>query len=97
MHVLHTLLAYVQRQLTTEGQSRLFDIIRCGDGMRRIGKDNNMKCHHIGWKLFMVEQLRVVTIIGSQLFCSIDASANDLPWHETVDTYPTLVFYPAHR
>jgi hypothetical protein len=27
----------------------------------------------------------------------MDGSANDVGWADTVDAYPALVFYPAHR
>lgn len=30
-------------------------------------------------------------------FVTIDAEKNDLPWQYTVDKYPSIIFYPAHR
>ncbi|XP_064478078.1 thioredoxin domain-containing protein 11-like [Ornithodoros turicata] len=31
------------------------------------------------------------------LFARIDASKNDLPWEFTMERYPTIIFFPAHR
>lgn len=30
-------------------------------------------------------------------FVTVDAEKNDLPWQYTVDKYPSIIFYPAHR
>ena len=30
-------------------------------------------------------------------FITINGEENDLPWQYTVDRYPTIIFFPAHR
>ena len=49
---------------------------------------------------FMIRLTVLVTFLiacNARLYCRINADVNDLPWEFTVETFPSIIFFPARR